>query len=113
MAGSVSVHSRSNTIVAGSCRYGIAATVAAAVAGHRRRGFTLSVTLKVPGTTSLSALPERPGQIVFAAATGEFGMTRHAQVILLFEAPGVDSLEDTGLVNLNQILVGVATPGFL
>ena len=73
----------------------------------------MGVNSKGPGTASLSALPERPGQIVFAGAAGEFGMTRHAQVILLFEATGVDPLEDADLVNLDQILMGVATPGFL
>ena len=113
MAGSAPFYGTANDIVAGSCRYGIEATVAAVVTGHRGVNFTVIVTLKDPGTTSLSTLPERPGQIIFAGAPGKFGMTRFALVILLFVASGVDSLEDSDLVNFDQVLMGVATSGFL
>ena len=60
-----------------------------------------------------SALPQGPGQIIFAGTLGEFGVAAQAFVILLFVASGAHPGKDTGLINLDQIQMGLPPAGFL
>ena len=67
----------------------------------------------MPQSQGCSALPQGPGQVVFAGAVGEFGAAGQALVILFFVAARTGSREDAHVIDLDQFLMGVPPMGFL